>query len=192
MLDCSTQIKGDIEGEDESLLENNKALVKKVFGVRLIKGNDVAIQFYYWFDIMGYVSSCFHVSFSIYTSKPSFNDFFSVFVRLRLNLFIMDLSSRLGVCNGTMFNIFQKWLDIMFVQLQFLITWPSREVVHNNMPLLFQQLYPRCRVIIDCSEIIIETPSSFDSCSKTYSNYIMHNTVKFLITIWYNFLFIPI
>ncbi len=106
---------------------------------------------------------------------------FSVLVRLRLNLFITDLSSRLGVSNGTVFNIFQKWLDAMFVRLQFLITWPSREVMQNNMPLVFQLLYPRCRIIIDCSGIFIETPSSFDARSKTYSNYKKHNTVKFLI-----------
>ncbi len=53
--------------------------------------------------------------------------------------------------------------------------------MQNRMPLVFQQLYPCCRIIIDCSEIFIETPSSFDARSKTYSNYKKHITVKFLI-----------
>ena len=82
-----------------------------------------------------------------------------------------------------MSTIFQKWLDIMYVRLKFLIVWPTREVLQNNMPLVFQQLYRRCRVIIDCSELFIETPSNFNARAKTYSNYKKHNTVKFLIGI---------
>ena len=105
----------------------------------------------------------------------------AVLVRIRLNLFTVDLASRLGISNGTMVNIFQKWLNVMFVRLKFLITWPSREILQNNMPLVFQQLYPNCRVIIDCSEIFTETPTSFNARAKTYSNYKKRNTVKFLI-----------
>ena len=59
----------------------------------------------------------------------------------------------------------------MFVRLSFLSVWPSRETLQKNMPLVFQQLYPNCRVIIDRSKIFIETPTSFDARSKTYSNY---------------------
>ena len=71
----------------------------------------------------------------------------------------------------------------MSVRLHFLVQWPRKEVNSSNMPPLFKQFYPNCRVIIDCSEIFIETPSSFDARSKTYSNYKKHNTVKFLIGI---------
>ncbi len=46
-----------------------------------------------------------------------------------------------------------------------------------------EQLYSHCRVIIDCSEVFIETPSSFTARSQTYSNYKKHNTIKFLIGI---------
>ena len=82
-----------------------------------------------------------------------------------------------------MTTIFQKWLDAMSVRLSFLITWPDRETMQQNMPLEFQQLYPNCRVTIDCSEIFIETPSSYKARSQTYSNYKKHNTAKFLIGI---------
>ena len=46
---------------------------------------------------------------------------------------------------------------------------------------VFKQLYPNCRVIVDCFEIFIETPTNFSARSKTYSNYRKHNTLKFLI-----------
>ena len=76
-----------------------------------------------------------------------------------------------------------KWLDAMYVRLSFLITWPDRETMQQNMPLEFQQLYRNCRVTIDCSEIFIETPSSYKAHSQTYSNYKKINTAKFLIGI---------
>ena len=51
------------------------------------------------------------------------------------------------------------------------------------MPRLFKELYPNCVVIIDFSEVFIETPSKFEALSKTYSNYKKRNTIKFLIGI---------
>ena len=36
---------------------------------------------------------------------------------------------------------------------------------------------------MDCSEIFIERPLSFQARAKTYSNYKRHNTAKFLIVI---------
>ena len=51
------------------------------------------------------------------------------------------------------------------------------------MPQIFKDLYPSCRCIIDCSEIFIERPLSFQARAQTYSNYKKHNTIKFLIAI---------
>ena len=71
----------------------------------------------------------------------------------------------------------------MYYRLRFLIKWPSRDVLKENMPIAFKLLYPHCVCIIDCSEIFIETPTNFEARSKTYSNYKKHNTIKFLIGI---------
>ena len=51
------------------------------------------------------------------------------------------------------------------------------------MPSCFQETYPSTRVIIDCTEIYIEKPSSVRSQSSTYSSYKHHNTAKGLIGI---------
>ena len=51
------------------------------------------------------------------------------------------------------------------------------------MPQLFKETYPSARCIIDCSEIFIERPLSFQARAQTYSNYKKHNTVKFLIAV---------
>ena len=44
-------------------------------------------------------------------------------------------------------------------------------------------LYPTTRVIIDCTEVFVEVPSSMLAQSQTWSNYKHHNTFKVLIGI---------
>ena len=179
MIDYGTQ-KDD---NSEKMMKKYKALSATVFGMSMIEGNNAATKFIFACQ----AGACFFIFIFLspfVTPSKSVQldvELLAVLVRLRLNLFMVDLASRLGISNGTMVNIFQKWLNVMFVRLKFLITWPSREILQNNMPLVFQQLYPNCRVIIDCSEIFTETPASFDARAKTYSNYKKHNTVKFLI-----------
>ena len=55
--------------------------------------------------------------------------------------------------------------------------------MNEIMPSSFKEMYPTTWVIIDCSELFIETPSSFRTQSVTYSNYKHHNTAKGLVGI---------
>ncbi|XP_078679317.1 uncharacterized protein LOC144914967 [Branchiostoma floridae x Branchiostoma belcheri] len=61
--------------------------------------------------------------------------------------------------------------------------WPSRSVVDKNMPESFRKTYPKTRVIIDCTEIKVQTPSSKVLNSEIYSNYKSHTTFKSLVGI---------
>ena len=65
---------------------------------------------------------------------------------------LQDVATRFSISLGSVSLVFQKWLD---VRLRFLISWPNREVVCQNMPRLFKELYPNCVVIIDCSEVLL-------------------------------------
>ena len=49
------------------------------------------------------------------------------------------------------------------------------------MPQSFKDSYPQTRVIIDCTALFIEMPSSLRSQSKAYSNYKHHKTAKGLV-----------
>ena len=106
------------------------------------------------------------------------DELFLTLVKLRLNLMHNDV-----IFEFTVSHIFHRWLDVLHDKLQFLLVWPLQDTIRENMPLIFKQLYPRCRCIIDCSEIFIETPSCFRARAQTYSNCKKHNTVKFLIAI---------
>ena len=61
--------------------------------------------------------------------------------------------------------------------------WPSKTLIQKNLPECFRIAYPYTRVIIDCTEIFIQTPSHFRVQADTYSSYKSHNTAKGLVGI---------
>ena len=57
--------------------------------------------------------------------------------------------------------------------------WPTRGLVQAHMPKVFKDLYPTTRVIIDATEIFVETELQ----QLTFSSYKNHNTFKALVGI---------
>ena len=68
--------------------------------------------------------------------------------RLRLGLKVEDLAVRFAISRTSVSRIFEKWIDLLYIRLRFLVAWPSREVCKQNMPRIFTELYPDCRCII--------------------------------------------
>ena len=67
--------------------------------------------------------------------------------------------------------------------MKFIIKWPTKDVLQHNLPQVFKETYPNTVCIIDCSEIFIDRPMSFEPRAKTYSQYKKHDMAKFLIAI---------
>ena len=62
------------------------------------------------------------------------------------------------------------------------VEWmPSVEQVTGTKPRSFREKYPSTFVIIDSSEIFMETPSELQLQSSTWSNYKQHYTAIFLV-----------
>ena len=59
---------------------------------------------------------------------------------------------------------------------------PSHSMLQKQTPSCFKN-FKDTRIILDCTEIFIQTPSSLENKSVTYSNYKSHNTFKVLIGI---------
>jgi len=59
--------------------------------------------------------------------------------------------------------------------------WPDRGIIKGTMLAVFREQYPRTTVILDATEIKINTPSSLLLQSQTYSNYKSINTFKGLV-----------
>lgn len=65
----------------------------------------------------------------------------------------------------------------------FLVAWPDRNVIKDNMPDSFKRIYPNWRVITDCTEIYTETPQSLSNKGRMTSDYKSHMTWKIRIGI---------
>lgn len=116
-------------------------------------------------------------------SLSTIDEFFMVLMRLRLGLLLEDLADRFYVSVGTCSSVFNRWLEYLDTSLSFLVKWPSRQNVNVTMPARFRGKFPKCRIIIDCTEIRTETPCSLQMKSLLYSDYKSHMTWKALIGI---------
>ena len=64
-----------------------------------------------------------------------------------------------------------------------LVVRPPKESIKGNLPEIFLNSgYRKCRVIIDCAEVLIERPKS-SAQAATWSEYKHHNTFKCLVGI---------
>ena len=191
--DSEDEAEQEFEADADELCcirEENKHLRRRLeaesFGFKMIEGNDEKTRFY-----TGLPAWAVFLHLFLFLAVPSTtvtklvpeNELFLVLVRLRLGLLVEDLATRFCVTKSFVSRVFQKWLDVMYIRLSFLIAWPERDMCKQNMPMCFKEAYPNCRCVIDCSEIFIETPQNFSARAKTYSNYKKHNTIKFLIGI---------
>ena len=109
-------------------------------------------------------------------------EFVLVLMRLKVGLFAIDLADRFGISTAQVSKIFTTWICFLYHELPTLFPFPSQELVRQNLPSQFKP-YPNTRIIIDCTEIFIEVPSSMKSQSQTWSEYKHHNTYKALIGI---------
>lgn len=120
------------------------------------------------------------------------DEMFMFLVRLRLGIFEQDLAHRFQIHISTVSRKLATWCNYLYFMLGSQVIWPSREEVNTNMPECFCRLYPKTRVIIDCTEIFVQTPSSLLLQSQLYSSYKSNTTLKGLVGItphaWSSFL----
>ena len=114
--------------------------------------------------------------------KP-FEEFFMVMCRLRRGFALQHLSHLFGVATSTVSRIFTAWVNFMYLKFAQINIWPSREVITKTMPEVFKDKYPSTRVIIDCTEVKCEMPSSLLLNTELFSSYKNHTTLKGLIGI---------
>ena len=105
------------------------------------------------------------------------NQLFLTLVRLKLNLRVVDLAYRFGICTGLVSSYFITWVCFMYKQFSDIDWTPLVEQVVGTLPSKFKEKYPTTYSIIDATEIFIQVPSDLFVQSSTWSNYKHHNTL---------------
>ncbi|XP_071173225.1 uncharacterized protein [Mytilus edulis] len=116
-------------------------------------------------------------------SMDPIDELFMFLCRLRCGFLTEDLSVRFNIHASTVSRKIITWTNYLYFILGGINIWPSRGKIMEHMPQDFKLLYPSTRVIIDCTEIFTERPSSLALASKTFSSYKSHNTWKGLVGI---------
>ncbi|XP_062619905.1 uncharacterized protein LOC134281457 [Saccostrea cucullata] len=111
------------------------------------------------------------------------DQFFMFLCRIRQGFFEEDLAQRFSVSQSTVSRIIITWSNYLYCILGCIPIWPSRDIVRNFLPACFKCTFPNTRVILDCTEVRVQTPSAKVLNSQTYSNYKSHTTFKGLIGI---------
>ena len=129
----------------------------------------------------GCIDQCSEKGFS--SKVPLFEQFFVFNCFLKAGLMETDLSCRKKVSGTTTSRIIITWGNYLYFALGSLPIWPSRAVIDQFMPGCFKKLFPKCRVIIDCTEVKCQTPTASMLNSMFYSQYKSHTTLKGLVGI---------
>lgn len=102
---------------------------------------------------------------------------------IKSKLIEQDLSVRFNCSIATVSRKIVTWANFLYFVLGSIPIWLSREEIQATMPESFKKLYPKTRVIIDCTEIRTQKPSSLVTNSQMYSHYKGTNTFKCLLGI---------
>ncbi|XP_062597590.1 uncharacterized protein LOC134259012 isoform X2 [Saccostrea cucullata] len=102
-------------------------------------------------------------------------------MRLRHNFGLKDLAARFCISKQSVSEVFNAWVDHMYMMLGAVPIWPHRDHVISNMPLQFRSEFPRTIAIVDCTELKTQKPSSLKLQSQMYSDYKSGTTLKGLV-----------
>lgn len=192
----------------EALEAEKRTLAKKLFNqkpkqfcLQEIADNDKLIKFYTGFDsydtlmsFFGFLGDAVH-NLQYWGSKPSsksspkrrkhkldpLNQLFLTLMKLRLDLRERDLAIRFGIAVSTVSKYFITWVCFLYRHLSEINWMPEVAQVKATLPHSFKDKYPQTYLILDATEIFLETPTDLHIQSSTWSNYKHHNTGKFLV-----------
>ena len=109
------------------------------------------------------------------------DEFFMVMCRLRQGFLEDHLAQLFNVSASTVSRIIITWVNFMFFKFGQINIWPSRKVIDTTMPEAFKGKYKSTRVIIDCTEVRCQMPSSLQSIERRTFQFLQksHNFERF-------------
>lgn len=99
------------------------------------------------------------------TLRP-IDEFWLFLTRVRLGLFECDLAFRFNISISTVSDIVITWSNYLFLMLGSLPIWPTKEVIKQHLPKVFEGRFENVRCIIDCTEIKCEKPEDLQKQSE--------------------------
>ena len=108
------------------------------------------------------------------------DQFLLMWMKLRLNAPMRDLANRFNVSTSTCSRIFSSCAKASAAILKSFVYVPDQSAINATKPSRFSSIR-NLNMIIDCSELFIQTPKNHILQRLTWSSYKHHNTLKVLI-----------
>ena len=108
------------------------------------------------------------------------DELFLFLVYLSLGLKEKDLGDRFSIHQSTVSRIIKTWVNFLYTLLGAVGIWMSPETIRATMPSVFSK-YSDTQVLIDCTEMRCQMPSSLLLQSEMFSQYKSHTTLKGMI-----------
>ena len=122
----------------------------------------------------------YHLEWNV-TCIPFEDQVFMTLMKLRQNYTNLHLAQLFNCSSATVTNIFLTFIEVIHTSLHGLMEKiPSRFKNLSNLPESFKK-FPNCRIIIDCTDVRMETPKQMNYQNQTYSSYRGMNSFKVLI-----------
>ena len=66
-------------------------------------------------------------------------EFLLTMIRIRTGILLQDLSFRFQISLGLVSNIFTIWVKFLSKKLKWIIIWPDRSIIKQNLPAFFRK-----------------------------------------------------
>ena len=203
LTNCA-QPDDDNDKNIEDLRHENSLLRSKLLRIENIKDDDVKFQFYtnlpnykVFTALSDYLKTRTNGNMCYWRGettnfegkaqskgpdrKLSFEEeFFIVLVKLKTGNFNEDLSHIFDISKGQVSRLFSTWVNFLSNELR--ILFEMQESDSSQMAECYEA-FENLRIVLDCTELMIQRASNLDARKKTFSNYKHHDTVKFLVGI---------
>lgn len=116
------------------------------------------------------------------TKLPPVDELLLFLMHLSLGLDLYDLGKRFKVHPSTASRVITTWTHFLYHLLGSIRLWIPPDVVRAHLPPEFK-MFPDTQVVLDCTELFCQSPSSLLLQSEVYSTYKSHPTFKAMIGI---------
>ncbi|GFT89619.1 THAP-type domain-containing protein [Trichonephila clavipes] len=120
---------------------------------------------------------------SMGTKRRPIDRYFLFLVKLRTGISNEFLAILFGISDSTVSRDFNFVTDVLYEKLKLQDVFPSKDQVIRYMPPPFRMYCKNVRIIVDCTEIEVQKPSSPMEQQMTFSRYKNANTFKGMIGI---------
>lgn len=202
----ANELENLLKKKEEEIKKLQQQLEIERFGIQRFSNDNALISFYTGFASMVlfttfyefvkpaanrmtsyYYRSSDKINQQVLVGNPRamllIDELFMFLCRLKCGLKEQDLAVRFKCHLSTVSRKIITWANFLYFVLGSINIWPSREHINASMPNQFKSMYPSTRVIIDCTELKTERPSSLVLSSKCYSSYKSSHTWKGLVGI---------